>query len=269
MAASVPCFSTALAICALAFSVTTAQAAAPGVPANLPAFEGIWENLSGIHIDRLSTGGVNPLSTGTSDSTVARHFRPVAAPYNAVYAAEYEKVRASAARGQPINDPTARCIWPGVPRVIWSPYPVEIILSEGGKRVTFVHEYMSQVRRAYLDGREHPSDLEPSYNGHTIGHWEGQTLVLDTVGLREDTMFTNLGQMHSDALRVQERWRLIDEDLLEAQITMTDPKVFTAPWVTYRLYRRQPTWDIMDYVCEENNREVIVDGVTRNVSAER
>lgn len=261
MAAFIPRISMTLVSCALALSAMTAQAAAPNVPANLPAFEGIWENLSGIHVDRLSARDPEPV--------VKEHFRATPAPYNASYAAEYEKVRASAARGEPINDPTATCIWPGVPRVIWNPYPMEIVISEGGRRVTFIHEYMSQVRRAYLDGRGHPEDLEPSYNGHTTGHWEGQTLVLDTVGLREDTMYTNLGQMHSDALRIEERWRLIDQDLLENQITMTDPKAFTKPWVTHRLYRRQPEWNIMDYVCEENNREKIIDGVTKNVSAER
>lgn len=154
--------------------------------------------------------------------------------------------------------------------MIWNPYPKEIIVSDDGKRITFLEEYMSQVRRVFADGREHPptDELELSYNGHTIGHWEGQTLVMDTVGLREDTMLQNTGMMHSDALEVKERWRLVEPDLLEAEITMIDPKAFTEPYVTRRLYRRHRDWSIQDFVCEENNRERVVDGVTMNVSAE-
>lgn len=91
---------------------------------------------------------------------------------------------------------------------------------------------------------------------------------MDTLGLRGDTMLQNTGMVHSDALRVQERWRLVEPDLLEAQVTMLDPGAFTRPYVTYRLYRRQPGWSISDYVCAENNREVVVDGVTRQKLAQ-
>jgi hypothetical protein len=150
-----------------------------------------------------------------------------------------------------------------VPRVIWNPYPLEIVVAAGGRRVMMIHEYMSQVRRVYADGRGHPDDLETSYNGHTTGRWDNQTLVMDTVGLREDTMLQNTGMPHSAELRVQERWRLIGADLLEAEITLHDPLAFTAPYVTTRRYRRHRDWEISDYVCEENNRERIVNGVTR------
>ncbi|MGC4028408.1 MAG: hypothetical protein QM696_06030 [Steroidobacteraceae bacterium] len=223
----------------------------------LPDFEGFWDNLSGFHIDDFT-------SAAKGDELGSREFRPADPPYNAEYAAQWKVVQESHAQGRPINDPTATCLWPGVPRVIWNPFPVEIVISDQGRRITFLEEYMSQVRRVYADGRGHPEDVEPSYNGHTIGHWEGQTLVMDTVGLREDTMLQNTGMMHSDALQVKERWRLVEPDVLEAEITMIDPKAFTAPYVTRRLYRRHRDWTIQDYVCEENNRERIVDGVTTN-----
>ena len=233
-----------------------ANAAFGAAPATLPDIQGVWENLSGIHIDRLSaTRGADPLARAA--------FKPAAPPYNADYAARYAVVMAAHARGEPMNDPTATCLWPGVPRVIWNPYPLEIVIAEGGQRVLMIHEYMSQVRRIFADGSAHPDDLEPSYNGHTVGRWEGQTLVMDTTGLRADTMLQNTGMMHSDALRVAERWRLTGPDLLEAEITMIDPKAFTAPYVTRRLFRRHRDWTINDYVCAENNRESTVGGVTR------
>lgn len=228
----------------------------------LPDFRGVWDNISGFHIDAFT-----PTGDGEIDEQGRSEFRPADPPYNAEYAVKWQEVQKWHAEGKPVNDPTAACLWPGVPRVIWNPFPMEIIVSDEGRRIDFLHEYMSQVRRVFADGRAHPDpeDLEPTYNGHTIGHWEGETLVMDTVGLREDTMLQNTGMMHSDALRVQERWRLVEPDLLEAEITMLDPQAFTGPYVTRRLYRRHRDWDIRDYVCEENNRERIVDGVTTNL----
>ena len=242
----------------LALWLAATVLALPTLAAKLPDFDGVWQNISGIHIDRFS---------GSSDGDPAgkASFKPAAPPYTPDYAARYAQVTAAHARGEPVNDPTATCLWPGVPRVIWNPYPLEIIISRAGKRVTMVHEYMSQVRYIHADGRSHPDDVEDSYNGHTIGHWEGQTLVTDTIGLRADTMLQNTGMPHSDQLTVRERWRLREPDLLEAEIAMIDPKAFTKPYVTTRLYRRHRDWSISDYVCAENNRERSINGVTKQV----
>ena len=190
------------------------------------------------------------------------NFKPVDPPYNAEYAARFAAVTASHARGEPINDPTATCLWPGFPRILLAPYPTEIVYADGGKLVIMIHEYMSQVRHIHADGRKHPDDLEPSYNGHTIGHWEGQTLVTDTVGLRADTMLQNTGMMHSDAMTVQERLWLAGPDTLKDEITVLDPKAFTKPYVVTKTYQRQPDWEIQEYVCADNNRNPVNDGVT-------
>ncbi len=208
-------------------------ATAATAPAARPDWSGVWENIIGIHF-------TNPAG------------KPNPPPLNAEYAAKYKVVRDSAANGRPINDPTANCVWPGVPRVIVSPYPSEYLIQDD--RVTIIYEYMSQVRRIFTDGRKHPDDLEPSYNGHSIGHWEGDTLIVDTVGMRGDTMYENTGLPHSDVLQLKERIRLIAPDLLEDEVTAIDPKALTAPWTTKVHYRRQPTWDMLDYVCAENNR---------------
>ncbi|MGD8324642.1 MAG: hypothetical protein PVF50_09765 [Gammaproteobacteria bacterium] len=198
-----------------------------------PDWSGVWENVTGIHF-------TNPAG------------EPNPPPLNDEYAARYQAVRDSAARGEPINDPTANCVWPGVPRIIVSPYPSEYVITSD--RVYILYEYMSQIRRIFTDGRGHPDDLEPSYNGHSIGRWEGDTLIVETVGLREDTMYENTGLPHSDQLVINERIRLIGPDMLENEVTAHDPRALTGPWTTKVHYQRQPDWQIMDYVCEENNR---------------
>jgi hypothetical protein len=222
-----------------------AEAARPAAPAKLPDWSGIWENTSGFHFTA-------PIVNGKRV--------PNPPPLNAEYAAKYKEATDAAKRGEPINDPTANCVWPGVPRVIVSPYPSEYLFTPG--KVTIVYEYMSQVRRIRTDGSGHPADLEPSYNGDSIGHWEGDVLVVDTVGLRADTMYENTGLPHSDQLRVQERIHLAGPDELVNEMTFTDPKAMTGPWKSTARYRRHRDWKIMDYVCEENNRNPNIGGVT-------
>ena len=218
---------------------------------HLPDWSGIWENVSGIHLDRFTAGAPEGQA----------RFQPASPPYNAEYAARYRAALAAAAAGKPINDPTANCLWPGMPRLMWQPYPLEFIFEPGMVRTN--HETMSQVRRIFTDGRVHPKDLDPSFNGHSVGRWEGETLVVETVGLRGDTMFQNTGMPHSDALQLVERIRLVASDILEDEITMTDPKAFTGPFVTRRHFKRHRDWSILEYVCEENNRNPTVDGVTQ------
>lgn len=212
----------------------------------LPDWSGVWENKSGVRLDSGPGLAPNP------------------PPYNAEWQAKYDEILALAAAGTPVNDPTANCIWPGVPRLIWQPYPFEILFTPG--RVTTTHEIYSQVRRIYTDGRPFPEDLERSFNGLSIGRWEGDALVVETRGLREDTMYQNTGMPHSDALTVHERWRLVGPDRLEIEVTMDDPKAFTRPYVSTRVYERHRDWDMLEYVCAENNRNPVDEnGVTQTI----
>jgi hypothetical protein len=102
-------------------------------------------------------------------------------------------------------DPTSRCILPGVPRVNNSPYPMQIM--QMPDRVVFVYEYMHNFRVIYTDGRPHRKNWEPSLMGDSIGKWDGDTLVIDTVNLTDRTWLDDHGNRHSDALHVTERWR--------------------------------------------------------------
>jgi hypothetical protein len=171
-------------------------------------------------------------------------------PYGELYA---KRVKAFNA-GAPIDDVTADCLPPGMPHVMVVPYPFEIIQTPG--RVLMLYEYAGQVRRIYLDGAQ-PKEPDPTYYGTSVGKWEGDTLVVTTTNIREDTQLDFSGPPHSDELTITERIRRTAADTLEDQITLTDAKAFAQPFTTTRVYKAHPDWTIGEYVCEENNRNKI------------
>jgi hypothetical protein len=148
-------------------------------------------------------------------------------------------------------DPTERCIPPGIPRTMMQPFPWEIV--QARDRVIMIFEYQSLVRQIFMDGRGHPKDLEPTYMGHAIGKFEGDTLVIDTVGFNDKTWLDPMGLPHSDAMHVVEHIRRVDHDTLVDEYTIDDPKAYTKSWTTQRTFKLKPDWQIQEYVCAENN----------------
>jgi hypothetical protein len=111
---------------------------------------------------------------------------------------------------------------------------------------------------------KHPRKVEPSFFGHAVGHWEGDTLVIDTVGLIEETQIDEAGTRHSEDLHVVERIRKVD-NTLEVLFTIEDPKAFTRPWTARRVWHWRPDIRFLEYICEENNRNAPDEsGVLRN-----
>ena len=160
-----------------------------------------------------------------------------------------------------VIDPTSRCILPGVPRVNNSPYPMQI--EQVDDKVIFLYEYMSNYRIINTDGRGHRPNWEPSLMGDSIGTWEGDTLVIDTVGLTDRTWLDDHGNRHSDALHVVERWRRISANELWYEATIDDPKFYTEPWTTgYIIPLAPPNWEVMEYACTDNNKD-LYDGLVR------
>jgi hypothetical protein len=149
------------------------------------------------------------------------------------------------------NDPNLGCLPHGLPRVMYVPLPMEIFHVPG--RVIILQEALHQVRQIFLT-REHPKDLDPTYSGDSIGKWEGDTLVVDTVGFNDKTWLDHVGLPHSDALHVVERLRRVDHDTLEDDFTIDDAKAYTKPWTARQVYKLKPGWEIREYVCEENNK---------------
>jgi len=149
------------------------------------------------------------------------------------------------------NDPIMQCAPPGVPRVyLIRGEPVEIAHIPG--RVLMLFEYDHFVRNIYTDGREHPKDLNPSWMGDAIGKWQGDTLVVDTVGFNDKTWLDNDGLPHSEDLHLVERIRRVNHDTLTIETTIEDPKAYTKPWTGHALYELKPGWNLGEMVCEDN-----------------
>ena len=147
-----------------------------------------------------------------------------------------------------------------------SPFPFEIVQSP---EITYIlYEYMSQIRRVFMTGSAPAAMGLPTFNGRSTGRWEGDTLVIETSDLNPISVLDTTHLPTSDTLRVTERLRLLTPDRLEATITLTDPKVYTEPWTVVRTYKRKIGEQILEYVCEENNRNPVQsDGSTGFVGA--
>jgi hypothetical protein len=169
------------------------------------------------------------------------------------------RIRAKNA-GTPEADASTQCLPHGMPRLMESPYPIEIVQTPG--RITFLHEVAHNLRRIWMD-RGHPAKITPSYMGDSVGRWEGDTLVVDTIGLNERTFIDDEGSSHSDKIHVVERYRKIEGGRkIELEMTVEDPVTLERPYSYRRIYHWRPDIRPAEYVCEENNRNAPVDGVT-------
>lgn len=147
------------------------------------------------------------------------------------------------------NDPVlTKCYPPGLPRVYFHPYPFEIVHTP--KYTLVLYEYDHTVRRIYADGRPLPQDPDLWWMGHSVGRWEGDTtLVVETIGFKDKTWLDRLGHAHSEELKVTERFRRVDRDHLELDLTMEDPKALAKPWKTTFYYELRPQWEIGEISC--------------------
>jgi hypothetical protein len=154
------------------------------------------------------------------------------------------------------------CLPHGMPQMMTAAaYPVEIFQS--AKDLVFVHELQHNYRIIRMDrGHLQDEDIAPDYMGDSVGHWERDTLVIDTIGLSEKTYFDMLGAPHTDKLRVVEHIRLLNKDQFEDRLTIDDPGTFSRPWTERVTYARQkPGIEVMEYICLDGNRNKVVDGM--------
>ncbi|MEP7243861.1 MAG: hypothetical protein ABI885_09255 [Gammaproteobacteria bacterium] len=143
----------------------------------------------------------------------------------------------------------SRCVPPGTPRVMWAPKPLMILQTP--RKVTIIHEYQHLLRHIYLNESLPPAaDVDTSYMGQSVGRWDGETLVVETIGFYDTTFLDRDGMPHSTALRVTERLRLINGGKrLEDLVTFDDPKTFTAPWTARLEFVRRPGTELTEYHC--------------------
>lgn len=233
------------------------ESSAPPSPQRLadgsPNWTGFWIPVGGLLEEVLATSSGEPaLSIEDLPDVELRSDNPLEAmksPYKERYA---ELLRREAA-GEPAFDPTALCFPPGMPRMMNMTYGMEILQAPG--LIAITSEWGPAMRRIWLDGRKHaPEDeREYTYAGESIGHWEGDVLVVETVGLRTDALINKSGLMHSEQLRLVERFSAPAPGYLFDEITVEDPVVFTAPWKIRRLYRYRKDLSLKEYVCQDNN----------------
>lgn len=206
------------------------QATKPGLMANgIPDLSGIWD--PDFH-------GPEGLRINTWDSSDPFAKNPDKAPMTPWAAEKFKSVRppfGSLATFDNTNDPVQRfCDPPGVPRIYM--YPWEMTFVPTAKIVYILYEYTKVWRAVYMD-RDHPKDPDSSWMGDSVGKYEGDTFVIDTIGFNDKTWLDQTGHPHSDALHVIERIRRINHDQLEINVTIDDPKAYTKTFSATKLYR--------------------------------
>jgi hypothetical protein len=153
------------------------------------------------------------------------------------------------------RDPEIRCYLPGVPRATYIPQPFQIF--QNSSQFFIAYQYDGAVRNIYMtDPGPAPVD---SWMGQSVGHWDGETLVVDVTGFNDKSWFDRAGDFHSDALHVIERYTRISPDVISYEATIDDPKVFTRPWkISMPLYRRQEkNAQLMEFKCVEFVEELL------------
>jgi hypothetical protein len=148
-----------------------------------------------------------------------------------------------------VNDPNLACLPEGIPRIMAVPLPMQFF--QVPDMVLIYIEAGNRLRQIHLN-RGHRDDVGPTYNGDSIGKWDGDTLVVDTTGFNEVTWLDHVGLPHSDQLHVVERIRRVDHDTLVDDFTIEDPKAYTKPWSSSQTYHLKPGWEIAEYVCDNN-----------------
>jgi len=249
-------FITSAAIAALIVSF-------PAVSAEThPDFSGMWTRGATVTTPFLpppsGPGPVRSVVTAgvkTDDNGAVYRQGDHTAPILQPWAAELVRAHAESEHaGKPVRSAKETC-WPmGVPYILELNLRAQII--DDGKQIVFLYEELMQPRFARLNAT-HPANLKPSWYGDSVAHWEGDTLVVDTVGLDKRSWVDGFGTPHTDKLHVVERYRLRAPDTLEVLFTVEDPGAFTTPWSAIATYRkdRSTSEPYTEIVCAENNRD--------------
>ena len=247
-------FAALLALCGNAHAQSdAARAAAKPIPRaadGKPDLTGIW--IAGGTL-LLAEGEEAVQAARAADAAAGR--APLPPPEPAPYNAAAEEKRQYYLKRLGIDDQMSRCLLSGVPRIMFRPLPFEIVQLRD--RVIILYEIHHAFRIIPTDGRPHADDLDPSYLGDSIAHWEGDTLVVEVVGFNTNTWLQGVGTVHSEQLRVTERYTRDSFDTIRYDVTLEDPEVFTKPWHMHEVMRLRPNERIREYECIESNEDLV------------
>jgi hypothetical protein len=223
---------------ALAFVVALSMSAAaqgtkpaPRMPNGKPDLSGVWV---GPYVPDMTKTGRN--QHGTSEL-----------PFTPAGVKDWQSYDAMN------GDYTGSCMPYGLSRSINAPYPVQIIQND--KYVVLLFEVNNWFHPVLIDGRDHPTDLDSTWFGHSIGKWDGDTLVVDTIGVHDWTKLDMVGHPHSESLHLVTTYRRTDFDHLTYTVTVDDPELYTKPWTNERIFTRSDG-ELIEYSCEENNKDL-------------
>jgi hypothetical protein len=206
-----------------------------------PDFSGVWERYPDPYGDSRFPDDPPPPAGGPQ----------LKEPYASAYRKAKQRKDEADKEGKPLADPSTRCLPQGMPTIMAAVEPIEILQTP--RQLVVLAEFLSQTRRVYLNEKmPAPEDISPGYNGTSVAHWQGQTLVVQTKGVRENVRFMEIP--HSAQMKITERLRLTAPDLLENQIVIDDPGVLAKPYAFTFGYKRNPEYRILEYICD-NNRE--------------
>ena len=240
-------------LCMFSASAQSLPGGTQGIPRaadGKPNFMGVWAGPSFEHPDPPSDINPNAADCCLFDEKKMAPFTPLG-----------EKRMFRKATGQVrLDNPPGVCLPGGLLLEILSPYAQQWL--QGPGFVVIRYEYMNNASRVIpTDGRAHAKDIDPTWMGDSVGKWEGDTLVIDTVGLKEWVLdeyghtFPNVGsRWHSDSLHVTERLKFTGPRRVSYQVTIDDPQYFVRPWSQEYKMTLQPTWKLLEYVCNENDR---------------
>ena len=186
------------------------------------------------------------LGGGASDADISKALKPGDKLIMLPWAEQLVKTRKSK------EDPEANCLPAGVPR--GSPYPWRIVQTQTHYFILFegnIHSY----RQVFMNAK-HPDDPDPTWYGHSVGHWEGGTLVVDTIGFNDKFWFDYLGHPHTEKLHAIERYTRTDLGHMSIEVTIDDPGAYKRPFTTVGRATLMVGQELLEYICQENNQDL-------------
>jgi hypothetical protein len=246
----------------------SAQTSVPRGPDGKPDLTGVWQagsNVRGTWEEANAGLGIGGSGRNPDTPAVLSSNDRAAGREGAPYQEWAAKKVLESFNNRGIDDPTALCLPAGVPRSsMLGLFPQKIVQTP--REIVILYEYMNVFRTIPLNAK-HPDDLLPSYMGDSVGHWEGDTLVVDVIGFNEKTWLAGTGTLHSEDLHVMERYTRVNKDQINYDVTMEDPKVFTKPWTLHSTIMLREGTRLEEDICQENNgtpstyEKLIKDGV--------
>jgi hypothetical protein len=228
-----------LVVAAAGMAAAAPSGSVPRTADGKPSLSGVWEIP---YVPDMSKNG--RAAPGATPAQIG----PGALPFTAWGEQEFKNYDPSK------FDYTAHCLPMGWTRQMNTPMPVEIM--QEPNRIAILFEAWQTFKVIPTDGRDHPKNVDETWMGNSVGRWEGDTLVIDTIGLNDKTRLDTIGHPHSNQLHVVEKLTRTDPMHIAYEVTVTDPKAYKEPFQNKRVFTLKPDWELMEYSCEENNKEV-------------